>query len=75
MGARYWDRALVMEHSGWSESEFDSRLKQGRLLELSSFATNTAPRRDAYPAEQFIPGFDVELLRFLNWVASSSCSE
>lgn len=73
--ARYWDRALVMEHTGWSESELDSRLKQGRLLELSSFATNTAPRRDAYPAEQFIPGFDVELLRFLNWVASSSCSE
>ena len=73
--ARYWDRAVVMEHTGWSETELDSRLKQGRLLELSSFATNTTPHRDAYPTEQFIPGFDVELLRFLNWVASSSCSE
>ena len=73
--ARYWDRAVVMEHTGLSETELDSRLKQGRLLELSSFATNTTPRRDAYPAEQFIAGFDVELLRFLNWVASSSCSE
>jgi hypothetical protein len=73
--ARYWDRAVVMEHTGLSETELDSRLKQGRLLELRSFATNTTPHRDAYPAEQFIAGFDVELLRFLNWVASSSCSE
>ena len=53
--ARYWDRAVVMEHTGLSETELDSRLKQGRLLELSSFATNTTPHRDAYPAEQFIP--------------------
>jgi hypothetical protein len=73
--ARYWDRARVIEHTGWTEAELESRLKQGRVLELSAFATRATPHRDAYPAEQFIPGFDAELLRFLNWLASSSCSE
>ena len=28
-----------------------------------------------YPDEQFIPCFDGELLRFLSWVASMSCSD
>ena len=73
--SRYWDRARVIEHTGWTEAELESRLKQGRLLKLSAFSTRTTPHRDAFPAEQFIPGFDAELLRFLNWVASSSCSE
>lgn len=38
-------------------------------------ATDSTPRRTAYPAEQFAPGFDTELLRFINWIASASCSQ
>lgn len=72
---RYWDRAMVMEHTGWTEAEIEARCRQGRLLELSAWATRTSPRRDAYPSEQFLPGFDAELLRFLNWIASRSCSD
>lgn len=73
--ARYWDRARVTEHTGWTEAELKSRRNQGRLLELSTPATKTTPRRKAYPAEQFIPGFDAELFRVLNWMASMTCSE
>ena len=73
--ARYWDRALAIEHTGWTEAELKSRRNQGRLLELSASATMTTPHRKAYPAEQFMPGFDTELFRFLNWLASCSCSE
>jgi hypothetical protein len=73
--ARYWDRDLVIEHTGWTEAELKSRRNQGRLLELSAPATMTTPHRKAYPAEQFMPGFDTELFRFLNWLASCSCSE
>ena len=72
---RYWDRDLVIEHPGWTEAELKSRRNQGRLLELSAPATKTTPHRKAYPAEQFTPGFDTELFRFLNWLASCSCSE
>ena len=32
-------------------------------------------QRQKYPATQFASGFDVELFRFLNWVASQSCSD
>jgi hypothetical protein len=73
--ARYWDRAMVMEHTGWTEAGLEARCRQGRLLELSALATSTIPGRHAYPAGQFIPGFDVELLRFLSWIASVSCSD
>jgi hypothetical protein len=73
--ARYWDRALAIEHTGWTEAELKSRRNQGRLLELSAPATTTTPHRKAYPAEQFMPGFDAELFRLLNWLASRSCSE
>ena len=73
--ARYWDRALVIEHTGWAEAELKSRRNQGRLLELRAPATTTTPHRKAYPAEQFMPGFDTELFRFLNWLASRSCSD
>lgn len=73
--ARYWDRTMVMEHTGLTEAEIEARCRQGRMLELSALATSTTPDRDAYPAEQFIPGFDVELLRFLCWIASMSCSD
>ena len=73
--ARYWDRALAIEHTGWTEAELKSRRNQGRLLELSAPATMTTPHRKAYPAEQFMPGLDTELFRFLNWLASRSCSE
>ncbi len=73
--ARYWDRALVIEHTGWTEAELKSHRNQGRLLELSAPATMTNPHRKAYPAEQFMPGLDAELFRFLNWLASRSCSE
>ena len=73
--ARYWERALVIEHTGWAEAELKSRRNQGRLLELRAPATTTTPHRKAYPAEQFMPGFDAELFRFLNWLASRSCSE
>jgi hypothetical protein len=72
---RYWDLAIVVAHTGWTEAEIETRRRQGRLLELSVFATSTTPSRDAYPAEQFIPGFDTELLRFLSWIASKSCSD
>ena len=72
---RYWDLAMVMVHTGWTEAEIESRQRQGRLLELSTFASSTSPSRDAYPVEQFIPGFDAELLRFLRWIASMSCSD
>lgn len=73
--ALYWDSTLVIEYTGWTEAELKSRRNQGRLLELSAPATKTTPRRKAYPAEQFIPGFDAELFRVLNWMASMSCSE
>jgi hypothetical protein len=73
--ARYWDRAMAMEHTGLTEAELEARCRQGRMLELSALATSTTPDRDVYPAEQFIPGFDVELLRFLSWIASMSCSD
>ena len=73
--ARYWDRALVIEHTGWTEAELKSRRNQGRLLELSAPATMTTPHRKACPAEQFMPRFDTELFRLLNWLASRSCSE
>ncbi len=73
--ARYWDRALAIEHTGWTEAELKSRRNQGRLLELSAPATMTTPHRKAYPAEQFMPGFDAEMFRLLNWLASRSCSE
>ena len=73
--ARYWDRAMAIEHTGLTEAELKSRRNQGRLLELNAPATMTTPRRKAYPAEQFMPGFDTELFRFLNWLASHSCSE
>lgn len=73
--ARYWDRALALEHTGWTESELKSRRKQGRLLELCAPATMATAHRKAYPAEQFIPGLDTELFRFLNWLASRSCSD
>lgn len=72
---RYWDHAMVMEHTGWTEAEIQTRRRQGRLLQLRAWATRTTPRQDGYPAEQFIPGFDVELMRFLNWIASHSCSD
>jgi hypothetical protein len=72
---RYWDRALVIEHTGWTEAELKSRRNQGRLLELSAPATMTTPHRKAYPSAQFMPGFDSELFRFLNWLASRSCSD
>jgi hypothetical protein len=72
---RYWDLAMVMEHTGWTEATIETRRRQGRLLQLSARATSTTPSRDAYPAEQFIPGFDAELLRFLRWIASMSCSD
>ena len=72
---RYWDLAMVMEHTGWTEAAIETRRRQGRLLQLSARATSTTPSRDAYPAEQFIPGFDAELLRFLRWIASMSCSD
>ncbi len=72
---RFWARAMVMEHTGWTDADLNVRCRQGRLLELESFASDTHPQRTAYPAEQFVPGFDTELLRFLNWVASMSCSE
>jgi len=72
---RYWGRTMVMEHTGWTEADLKTRCRQGRLLELESFASDTHPQRTAYPAEQFVPGFDTELLRFLSWVASMSCSE
>lgn len=72
---RYLDRAMVMEHTGFTEAEIEARCRQGRMLELSALATSTTPDRDAYPAEQFIPGFDVELLRFFSWIASMSCSD
>ncbi|MDP1526389.1 MAG: hypothetical protein Q8M20_11310 [Rhodocyclaceae bacterium] len=72
---RYWDLAQVMAHTGWTEAEIKTRCSQGRLMELSAYATNTTPHRDVYPAAQFASGFDVELFRFLNWVASQSCSD
>jgi hypothetical protein len=72
---RYWDLSMVMEHTGLTEAEIEARCRQGRMLKLSALATRTTPDRDAYPAEQFIPGFDVELLRFLSWIASMSCSD
>lgn len=73
--SRYWERSMVLEHTGWTEAELKVRRRQGRVLELRSAATETRPRHTAYPVEQFIPGFDTELFRFLNWVASMSCSE
>ena len=73
--ARYWDQALVIARTGWTEADLKLRLYQGRLLELSALATMTTPHRKAYPAEQFMPGFDTELFRFLNWLASCSCSD
>jgi hypothetical protein len=72
---RFWARALVMEHTGWTEAQLKAKRRQGRLLELRSFATHVHPDRTTYPAEQFAPGFDAELLRFVSWVASMSCSE
>ncbi len=72
---RYWDLAMVMEHTGWTGADIETRSRQGRLLELRALATGTTPSRVAYPAEQFIPGFDVELLRFFSWIASMSCSD
>lgn len=71
----FWDRSMVMEHTGWTETELEACHRQGRLLTLGTLATSTAPRRKVYPAEQFIPGFDVELLRFLSLIASMSCSD
>ncbi|MCF8017417.1 MAG: hypothetical protein K9L65_17325 [Chromatiaceae bacterium] len=72
---RYWDRAKVMEHTGWTEAELNTQSRRGYLLELSAFATRTTPRRTAYPAEQFVSGFDAALMRFLSWIASMSCSD
>jgi len=72
---RYWDRAKVMEHTGWTEAELNTQCRRGYLLELSAFATRTTPKRTAYPAEQFVLGFDAALMRFLSWIASQSCSE
>ncbi len=72
---RYWDLAQVMAHTGLTEADIKTRRSQGRLMELSAYATDTTPHRDVYPAAQFASGFDVELFRFLNWVASQSCSD
>jgi hypothetical protein len=66
---------MVMEHTGWTETELKVRCRQGRLLELHLPSTHEHPECSVYPAEQFVPGFDFELLRFINWVASMSCSE
>jgi len=74
-GERYWDRASVLEHTGWTEAELNTQRRRGYLLELDAGATRTTPRRTAYPAEQFLPGFDAALMRFLSWIASQSCSE
>jgi len=74
-GERYWNRASVLEHTGWTEAELKTQCRRGYLLELDAGATRTTPRRTAYPAEQFVPGFDSALMRFLSWIASQSCSE
>lgn len=74
-GERYRDRASVMEHTGWTEAELNTQRRRGYLLELDAGATRTTPRRTAYPAKQFLPGFDAALMRFLSWIASQSCSE
>lgn len=72
---RFWSYPMVAEHTGWTEAEIEARQRQGRLLRLRAMATGNTPDREAFPCEQFIPGFDVELLRFLNWIASMSCSD
>jgi hypothetical protein len=72
---RFWSRERVLASTGWSETELETRCRKGRLMELSAGATDTRPRRKAFPQAQFAPTFDVELFYYLNWVASCSCSD
>jgi hypothetical protein len=71
----FWGRERALAHTGWASDELDERIRQGRLMELSAPATDTRPRRKAFPRAQFAPSFDAELFRYLNWVASYSCSD
>ena len=71
----YWPVEIVMEHAGLTQAEIKKRCNQGRMLDLDAYATDTAPSIKAYPAQQFVPGFDVELFRYLNAVGKVSCDD
>jgi hypothetical protein len=71
----FWGRERVLAHTGWTNDELERRNRQGRLMDLRAPATDTRPRRKAFPRAQFAPCFDAELFRYLRWVASYSCSD